>query len=248
VFRSPTPQNDELADAVAADTYSPGYLGPGSYALLLPQDDEPEGSRERESSVASVESEHEMTLQYSLTKSIRHQLASDILSTFRDFTTIRELVLWYSTSNDTSFIPAQLQIDAINAMEPFVEKHNLRNSLPSPQLIFQILENSSRPLCIVSVSNPRDLQTVCSGDNLRFETIGYVLALAGLALAFGCALAPFNRSENRQLRERYVDRLLRASTACLQLCPMLSTVNDITVWLYYENFLFTTVVCGLVGM
>ena len=55
VFRASTPQDDKLADAVAAETYSPGYLGPGSYALLLPQNDGPEELRERTSSVASVE-------------------------------------------------------------------------------------------------------------------------------------------------------------------------------------------------
>jgi hypothetical protein len=248
VFRASTPQDDKLADAVAADTYSPGYLGPGSYALLLPQNDGPEEHRERESSVDSVESGYDMNHQYCLTKSIRYQLASDILSTFRDYTTIRELVLWYNSSNEAGVVPAQLQVDAINAMESVVEKHNLRHLPPSPQLISQVLENSSKPLCIIGMANPRDLPSVCCGDNLRLEIIGCLLATAGRALGFGAGPGRLNGSENRGRKQRFIDQLLRTSTTCLELCPMLSTTNDLTVWLYYENYLFTALICGFVGL
>jgi hypothetical protein len=247
VFRAFTPQDDKLADAVAADTYSPGYLGPGSYALLLPQNDEPGEHREREPSIASVESEREMNHQYCLTQSIRYQLAADILSSFRDYTTIREAVLWYNASNEAGVIPAQLQIDAINSLESVVEKYNLRHVPPSPELISQVLENSSKPLCITNTKNPRDVHTLCSGDNLRFEMIGFLLSTAGRALGFGYTSGLFGGSENRGRKQRFIDQLLRTSTTCLELCPMLSTTNDITLWLYYENYMFTALVCGFVG-
>jgi hypothetical protein len=239
--------NDKLADAVAADVYHPGFLGPGSYAVLLPQDEESGAPREREVSVASERSDWELTHQHVLTKSMRHQMASDVLGTLRYFTAIRELVLWYNAGNQAGVIPAQLQVDAINALESIVDKHNLRHAPPSPQLIAQVLESTSRPFTLAQTLEPRDFHILCSGENLRFELIGCLLATAGRSLTFGFAPDLFSDPANRGLRLQFVDELLRASTTCVYLCTMLATVNDITVWMFYENYLFTTMMCGYAG-
>ncbi|KAF2633031.1 hypothetical protein BU25DRAFT_358017 [Macroventuria anomochaeta] len=246
-FSPTTPVEEKLADAVAADTYSPGYLGPGSYALLLPQDDGTEAPPRRESSAASESPEYEMTHQYFLNKAMRRELATSILSAFRHYAAIQELILWYNASNEAGVIPAQLQIDAINAIGPWVEKHNLRRSPPKPQLVDQILENTSKPLCVTHITNPRDLHKACSGDNLRLEMVGFLLATAGRSLAFGLSPDTFSGPGNRGMRARFVDELLSASTKCLTIAPLIATVNDITVWMYYENYLFTNMVCGYTG-
>lgn len=232
---------------MAADVYHPGFLGPGSYAVLLPQDDELERPRERELSVASERSDRELTHQHVLTKSMRHQMASDVLGTLRHYNSIRELVLWYNASNEAGVIPAQLQVDAINAMESIVDKHNLRRSPPSPQLIAQVLESTSRPFTISKTLDARDFHILCSGENLRFELIGFLLATAGRSLTFGFAPDLFADPANRGVKSRFVDELLRASTTCLFLCTMISQVNDITIWMFYENYLFTTMMCGYAG-
>jgi hypothetical protein len=77
--------------------------------------------------------------------------------------------------------------------------------------------------------------------------IGFLLSTAGRALGFGYAPGLFGGSENRGRKQRFIDQLLRTSTTCLELCPMLSTTNDLTLWLYYENYMFTALVCGFVG-
>ncbi|KAF2825966.1 hypothetical protein CC86DRAFT_324733 [Ophiobolus disseminans] len=242
-----TSPHDKLADAVAADVYHPGFLGPGSYAVLLPQDEETGIPREREISVASERSDWELTHQHALTKSMRHQMANDVLRVFRYFTAIKELVLWYNAGNEAGVIPAQIQVDAINGIEAIVDKHNLAKSAPSPQLIDQVLESTSRPFVIAQSLEASDFQILCSGENLRFEIIGFLLATAGRSLTFGFAPDVFSDPANRSLKSQFIDELLRASTTCLFLCTMLATVNDITVWMYYENYLFTTMVCGYAG-
>lgn len=240
-------QVDKLADAVAADLYHPGFLGPGSYAVLLPQDDETGRNRDREGSVASERSDRELTHQYALSRSTRHQMARDVLSTFRYYNAIKDLIVWYNTGNEAGVIPAQLQVDAINALESVVDKHNLRRSPPSPELIAQVLECTSRPFTISQSLEARDFHILCSGDNLRFETIGFLLATAGRSLNFGFAPDLFHDPANKGLKARFVDELLRASTTCLYLTTMLATVNDITVWMYLENYLLTTMMCGFAG-
>lgn len=189
-----------------------------------------------------------MTHQYFLNKAMRRELVADILNTFRHYAAIQELILWYNANNEAGVIPSQLQIDAINAIGPFVEKHNLQRSPPSTQLVDQIMENTSKPLCVTHVINPRDLHKVCSGDNLRLEMIGFLLATAGRSLTFGFSPDTFSGPGNRGMRARFVDELLSASTKCLTITPLIATTNDITVWMYYENYLFTTMVCGYSGI
>ncbi|CAN9270741.1 unnamed protein product [Alternaria alternata] len=247
-FAPPSPaQGDKLADAVAADVYHPGFLGPGSYAVLLPQDEEPGQLREREESVASERSDRELTHQHTLSKSMRYQMACDVLSTFRHYNSIKELVLWYNASNEAGVIPAQLQVDAVNALEAVVDKHDLRRKAPNSQLISQVLETTARPFTISQSLEAGDFHTLCSGENLRFELIGFLLATAGRSLTFGFVPDIFNDPNNKDMKSRFADELLRASTTCLFLTTMLATVNDLTVWMYYENYLFTIMMCGYAG-
>jgi hypothetical protein len=174
-------------------------------------------------------------------------MASDVLKVFRHYNSIRELILWYNESNEAGVVPAQLQVDAINSLESIVDKHNLRHAAPSPQLISQVLESTSRPFTIAQTLEARDFHILCSGENLRFEIIGSLLATTGRALTFGFAPDLFSEPSNRGLKSQFVDELLRASTTCLFLCTMLATVNDLTVWMYYENYLFSTMMCGYAG-
>jgi hypothetical protein len=214
----------------------------------LPQDEETGASRDREVSVASERSDWELTHQHPLTKSMRYQMASGVLRTLRYYPAIKELVLWYNAGNETGVVPAQVQVDAINAVESIVDKHNLMHAPPSPQLVSQVLESTSRPFILAQTLDARDFHILCSGENLRFETIGFLLATAGRSLTFGFAPDLLNDSANRGMKSQFVDELLRASTTCLFLCTMLATVNDITVWMFYENYLFTTMMCGYAGM
>lgn len=243
VLPSPaTSHGDKLADAVAADVYHPGFLGPGSYAVLLAQGEEPGHLHEREASVASDRSDRELTHQHTLSKSMRYQMAHDVLSALRHYDIIKELVLWHYAYNEAGVIPAPLVADAINALEAVVDKHDLRRREPSPQLIAQVLEATARPFTISHSLEARDFHILCSGENMRFELIGFLLASAGRSLTFG-----YRDVSNKDMKLRFTDELLRTSTTCLFLTTMLATVNDLTIWMYYENYVFTLMMCGYSG-
>ncbi|KAE8853187.1 hypothetical protein PTNB73_02494 [Pyrenophora teres f. teres] len=247
VFPPPSTEGEKLADAVAADVYHPGFLGPGSYAVLLPQDEEPGQLREREESVASERSDRELTHQHTISKSMRYQMAYDVLSTFRHYNAIRELILWYNASNEAGVIPAHIQVDTVNALEAIIDKHDLRRKAPSPELTEQVLESTARPFIISQSLEARDFHILCSGENLRFEVIGFLLATAGRSLTFGFAPDLFSDPSKKDMKIRFTDELLRASTTYLFITTMLATVNDITVWMYYENYVFTIMMCGYTG-
>jgi hypothetical protein len=237
-------QHDKLADAVPAETNRPGYLGPTSYEAILPKD-EASSLRHREASMESNSSNQDLSHQHVLPKSIRTQMASDILKSLRHYNIIQESIEWYHDNSHAAFIPMPLDLDLINALRPVVQRYNLEHSVPDHRLVAMVLENSSRPLEISSTLRARDFHKICSGDNIRFETVGFLLSTASRALCFGSCDNLF--SEKPDLKSRLMDELLRASTACVILCSMISPVHDVTIWMLFSNFFFTVMVCGISG-
>lgn len=73
-------------------TNQPGYLGPTSYSAILPKDEDNAVVMRRGSSVISDGSEYEMAHQYPLTKSMRVQMATEVLKCLRHYPIIREVV------------------------------------------------------------------------------------------------------------------------------------------------------------
>lgn len=197
--------------------------------------------------MGSEDSDRELCHQHPLTKPIRTQMATDILRALRHYPLIRDLVLWYADSCQAGVVPLPLEVDLVNALRPLVEKYKLTNSVPDPRLVSDVLENSTRPLRVSPSLPAREFHKICSGDHLRFETLGLLLALAGRALVFGAYSNLFADADNRALKPRLIDEMLRASTACVMLCNLISPVNDLILWMFYENYMLSLLVCGYTG-
>jgi len=242
---SVTPRNDKLADAVPAETNRPGYLGPTSYEAILPRD-EASSLRPRGASVESDSSNPDINHQHALPKSMRTQIATDILRCLRHYSIIHASVEWYSKYSHAAVIPLPIDLDLINALRPVVERFNLEHAVPDHRLVAMVLENSSLPLDISSDLRACDFHKICSGDNIRFETIGLLLSTASRAFLFGSCDYLFD--EKPGSKSGLVDELLRASTACAMLCSMISPVNDVTIWMLLSNYSVTAMVCGISGM
>ncbi|PSN66092.1 hypothetical protein BS50DRAFT_588856 [Corynespora cassiicola Philippines] len=239
--------NDKFTDAVAAETYQPGYLGPTSYAAILPRDDDSTVPLDREASVSSDLSDRELSHQYPLTKSMRMQMATEVLRSFRYYPLIRSLVIGYCNTCQAGVVPTPLEVDIVEAIASTVDKFNLTNSSPDPRLVSVVLENSGKSLDIRPDLRGRDFYKLFTGDNLRIEALGWILATAGRSILFGFAIEQFRDPVNRSLKPRMTDEFLRSSTVCLMLSSLISPVNDATIWMFYENYLLTLMICGSSG-
>ncbi|PLB51347.1 hypothetical protein P170DRAFT_356191 [Aspergillus steynii IBT 23096] len=73
-----------------------------------------------------------------------------------------------------------------------------------------------------------------TGDNLRWEFVGLIFTLAGLA-----ATTAWNQHqtflEDRD-RDAFAEEMAAASNACIEICNQYDNVNDLVVWLYYTHF------------
>ena len=153
----------------------------------------------------------------------------------------------YSKTSLTRKVPMSLEIDLMNGLEPIVNHFNLVSSVPDPRLVLKVLENSSQPLEIPSDLKACDFHKLCSGHNVRLETLGFVLATAGRALSFGLCSYIFSDPTCQISKSRLLDELLRASTMCTILCTLISPVNHTTLWMLYENYSFTIMMSGFTG-
>ncbi|CAI6340936.1 unnamed protein product [Periconia digitata] len=244
--RDPSLQKGRLDDAVSADIYRAGYLGPTSYEINLPDYDSSLPANNREAS-AEPDIDLEMSHQHPLNKPIRMQMGTDVLKTFRYYPIIRELIMWYSLHCQAGTVPLPFSVGIIDGLQPIVDRYNLAQSAPSPQLVGLVLKNSSKPLEIPVTMKSRDLHELCSGENLRLDAIGFVLATAGRALAFGSCTHLINEQTHPGLRSKIVDELLRASTLCITLCSLITPINDVLTWMLLDNYHLTIMVCGFSG-
>lgn len=144
-------------------------------------------------------------------------------------------------------IPLPFDLSLVNALKSVVDRFNLIRSMPDPRLVEMVLQNSSQPLVISSTLRATDFHQLCSGDNIRFETIGFTLATAARALAYGACSHLFSDPANPGLKSRLLDEMLRSSTSCIMLCSLISPVNDVMIWMLSENYSLTLMLCGFSG-
>ncbi|KAF2466147.1 uncharacterized protein BDR25DRAFT_345731 [Lindgomyces ingoldianus] len=237
-------QDECFVDSVAAQTYCPGYLGPTSYAAILPKEDESSHSGARQASIDSDDSNHELAYQHPLTKTMRVQLANNVLRSLRNYRLIQDLILLYCENNQAGVVAAPLYANAVNALNNTVENYNLTDSSPDPRLVSIVLENTSQPLNIGPSTQASEFHGMITGDNLRLEIIGLLLASAARSMMFGLGPDSWSDNSRRELRPQLLDEMLRSSTTCLVLCTLISPANDVMIWMFYENLLLTCVHCG----
>ncbi|KAL5459604.1 hypothetical protein PMIN06_002746 [Paraphaeosphaeria minitans] len=238
---------DKFADAVPMTTNQPGYLGPTSYTAILPKDEANAVILDGEASIASDGSDIEMAHQHPLTKSMRMQMTTEVLKCLRHYPIIQEVINILLQFAQSCIIPLPLEIDLVNGLGPIVDRFNLMHSVPDPRLVARVLDNSSRPLAIPDDMKASDFHQICSGDNIRLEVLGFLLASAGRAISYGLCSYRFSDPAIPNSKSRLIDELLRASTTCTILCTVISPVNHIFIWMLYENYSFTIMVNGFSG-
>jgi hypothetical protein len=118
---------------------------------------------------------------------------------------MQEAIEWWHNGCHAAFIPLPIDLMLISALRPVVEGFNLENSVPDPRLVSMTLENSSRPLTMSSDLKACDLHKICSGDKIRFETIGLLFSTASRAFWFGACHEFFN--ENPNLKAQIIDEV-----------------------------------------
>lgn len=174
------------------------------------------------------------------------QRAFDVLQVLIDWPVLEQLVREYHVVTQAAVIPEPLVLNTLSSLSE-LHKRYAQSGNPDDNLQVlanSIIENTACPFDIPSTQDGHSFHTLFTGRQARLEIIGFVYALAGKASLLDRAANRFQESGRPLSRVEFARRMLHASDTALQLCKMLTPVNDLTIWLLYENLLLASMVNG----
>lgn len=173
-----------------------------------------------------------------------------ILSHFRYCATVKKLVMEYYDLGQVAIIPRHLVLPAVsdleNIYEEILQPRTALDDAASRAALLPVAERIERAtkskIDITPTTSMEVFRSCYTGPNLRVETIGLIFTLAARACRVG--LFPNDIDVHD-----FVQIMFLCSARCVHLARELaSEMNDIIIWLSYENLRITTSTQGYAGM
>ncbi|OQE44564.1 hypothetical protein PENCOP_c002G02758 [Penicillium coprophilum] len=163
-------------------------------------------------------------------------VVAEMLTQFRHLDMIEKLVNEYYNHSPAALVPGPLVFPAFSGLR-ISAPARAGSDRTTLQIAESVVQSTSTNLDIEVTFTPSMFCASYTGQNLRLEAVGLVFALAGRS----CLLSP--RRDDQ--REEFVHIMFRCSTCCLQIAREIAPqVNDLMVWLSYENLLLTMSIQG----
>ena len=166
-----------------------------------------------------------------------------IIELLRPFSHFESLIERHFATGQAFSIASPLVLGAL----PYVKKFIEREIFSDDELANIVTENTRKPIEVTSSLTADRFHELFTGNHMRWEFVGYLFACAGRsAMVHESSDAQFMNGNLEIVdRDTYVHQLFTASLACILQCRQTgAAVNDILIWLLYENLLFSTMQYG----
>ncbi|EAU39251.1 predicted protein [Aspergillus terreus NIH2624] len=163
-----------------------------------------------------------------------------VLGYLQELSFMDSLIQEYYAISEAAVIPKPL---VLNSLAQVKADHSLRKGFSETEITW-ILENTIQQFDIQPTIEGRDFHELFTGPNLRLETVALIYSLAGIANMFCLTQDKSSPRNLLEYRSLFAKRMLLASDTILQICKILTPVNDLTIWVLYENVILSTVVYG----
>lgn len=211
------------------------FLGSTSYAAVFTDE------RPLPETVHEQPSERLSITPSSSSRNTRHRLCQfgvghSIVSTLTPFSFFEKSVKMYSETHKSSALIGPLLISALPQLRHDLEQLTAAGSEAYP-LYTEITKNTARPLKVPPTMLPSEFHTLFTGKNLRWETLGLILVVAGSNAQYTSPGDPiFTLSDGRKLhKDEFIEDVIHATNDCINICQIHGAVNDIMVWLIFAN-------------
>lgn len=202
------------------------YLGSTSYAAVFTEeralpDTVHQQPSERLSVTPSVSGQ---------TMGRRHcqfSVGASIVSTFSPFHFFEKSVKMYFETQKASALIAPLILSILPQLRNDLEQLNTAGS--DAQLLYaEMTKNTARPLKVPSTMLPSEFHTLFTGKNLRWETLGLILAVAGSNAQYTSPGDPiFTLPDGKKLeKDTFIEDITHATNDCINICQVHGAVND----------------------
>jgi hypothetical protein len=103
----------------------------------------------------------------------------------------------------------------------------------------QITENTARSFKVPPTCTPSAFHSLFTGPNLRWEIIGLIFVIAGLqAQCTPPEDSVFDLGNGRRInKDDFIFQMIEGSNSCIHVCQEYDCVNDLMIWLLYQNML-----------
>ncbi|KAI5207126.1 hypothetical protein E4T39_02047 [Aureobasidium subglaciale] len=172
-----------------------------------------------------------------------------ILGHVQHYKTIRNLVTEYYRLDQIAVVPSHLVLPVISDLEHLQEDimhqqattDNAASTAVSSATARRIFNTTSSKMALTSTSSLAEFLSFYSGANLRLESIGLIFTIAARVARLGLA-------HHGEIDHSFVQAMFQCSAECLRLARELAVeMNDVIVWLSYENLRLATTVQGYAG-
>ncbi|KAF2003421.1 hypothetical protein P154DRAFT_86277 [Amniculicola lignicola CBS 123094] len=216
------------------------YLGSTSYASVFAEEQPIPDSLHEQSIQRADETPPALSNAYG-SRHCHIGVGRSIISKLYPFSLFERSVELYFELNKACAIVGPLVTLAMPQLRIDLERLTQTASNPYASYV-EITRNTIRPLKVPSSMLASEFHTLFTGQNLRWETLGLILILAGSNAQFTPPDHPLFLLSNGQRinKEDFIEDMIHTSNACINLCQIHGAVNDIMVWLIYMNMLVTS--------
>lgn len=171
------------------------------------------------------------------------QKISEMLLILGDFSPIESLLREYYDLSQSAAIPAPFILNSIGPFKAMCEESVRARNIEdlASSMTVRIIQNTAEVFEIPSTMAGKDFHKLFTGPAIRLEMIGVICSLAGRARYLGLARDKF---DGQSSPIQFARKMLAASDAALYICKVLTTLNDLTIWLVHENLLLSDLING----
>lgn len=168
----------------------------------------------------------------------RVELVVELLGHLKHLTLIQKLLEEYYTISQAGVVPGPLVLLAVSTLRnqsSYVLGTTEGDSGSVSQLAVSVLRSTALEVDVSPSVTSSEFLACYTGERLRLETIGLIYNIAARSCWLGL-------SRDDEKRDGFLQSMLQSSNDCLRLARDIAPqVNDMTVWLAYENILLTIV-------
>jgi hypothetical protein len=153
---------------------------------------------------------------------------------------------WYYARGRFTTIPAPLVLEPLRLLQEHVDKNSWNQEGNWKDIYDRITAATSQPLEFSGDTTAREFCALFTGENLRWEFIGLVFALAGGSIQRqykGSHILDLGNGEEIDA-DTFAQEMVLAANACIEICRQNGHVNDLIIWMRQAYYLFGTCVLG----
>jgi hypothetical protein len=134
--------------------------------------------------------------------------------------------------------------------QEYIEKSAWNQERNWDKIYHQITTATSHSLRLTIETSLEEFYSLFTGENLRWEFIGFIFALSGDSVRRRydeTEILDLGNGEEMDV-DTFCREMLLASNSCIEICKQFEYVNDLTTWLYQYHLYLGSEVLGETSM